>query len=1128
MKDAFHSLRLTEKAKDFCGILPYFGSPHYKYEVMPMGLSISPCKWIEYIGYVMENMSHKHNYIAIMDDLLVHSKKENHLDRIVDLLKALIKHGLKLSPKKCQFFKTELIYMGNVFKVEKGKFVVTPIKTRVDAILNTPTPQTAKECKSFCGVVNYLSLFCPNLQKLLAPIYDLTRKGKPFLWTKLHQQAFDEIKGLLPKPHVLTLPDGMGRYTLYSDTSKTHAGSALWQMQQGQNKLIGYASKSLPKACVNYGITELEMTGLLVNMENWKFYLGRKDFDAAVDHRAIPYIMKSKELPTTDRIIRILQRLGRFNFHLYYIKGKDMILCDFLSRIKSDDTDPDNLIPIAFHQMELEPIQYNPEEILNFFYGLEELGYKLTVDQNNYMIMTRGAAKQTGARVPEVHGANKPLDPDLKPEKDKGLQKQVLTQPANVKPNGPVAIATGPAPPTPYLPRAIPQIKLPVKVLPATPLTPPRIPVKTPPRIPMAPVQIRSTNLPLSTPATVPRTGPRQPIFTTPIKRGNVPYTPRKQLFTPQQQMVQSPVQTHDLSGVKKEPIDIPRFDLEPDPQDQKPSIPHPQTPYIHPTYHSPQQPQPQVTVHDLKGDPWLDPKAEPPLEESAVDAQFRHPMQEDFIIPPTLAEATKNKTLLTKDLPKQTDIDRLMKVLNRKILTQSRFPEPMKDLEASYIHSGFFKDIYEYIKYNKLPTNQAKAKQVQINSINYFTLGSILFRLIPDKTGQMHPVMCIPPSKMDLILDYYHSFLLGGHQGMNKTLLTLQQRFFCPRMADYVRSYIIGCHVCQLFKHGKRFTRPFQQRKYDLNESTMTNISMDIKYMPNSKNGYNYILVMLCEISNFIVTAPLFTATSPEICKALQDNLISVFGTPVKLICDQDPAFMSHLTQTMLQSYGTKLITVSPTNHKSLLAEHGIKSLSNIIMKHLTGLGTDWDIYCKPAMLVYNSYASPNLADISPFELVFGRKANICPEFEFKPQVPITGTHKQAYEELQKKLKYFRQFLQKFRDQRYSLMNRDKEYQGYTAGQIVYLYFPGQSMLNTGSKKIRCEFVGPLAIWKCVSPNQFLLMSLDGKLYSYLIEETRIKPGFVRTTKGNVTHMSALRQVIKSGELIDEKQHVL
>ena len=143
------------------------------------------------------------------------------------------------------------------------------------------------------------------------------------------------------------------RYTLCSDTSNTHAGSALLQMQQGQNKLIGYASK----VCVNYGIIELEMMGLLVNMENWKFYLGRKDFDAAVDHRVIPYLMKSKVLPTTERIIRILQRLERFNFHLYYVKGKDMALCDFFSRIKSDDTDPENLFPIVFHPMELELIQ---------------------------------------------------------------------------------------------------------------------------------------------------------------------------------------------------------------------------------------------------------------------------------------------------------------------------------------------------------------------------------------------------------------------------------------------------------------------------------------------------------------------------------------------------------------------------------------------------------------------------------------------------------------------------------------------------------------------------------------------------------------------------------------------------
>ena len=358
---------------------------------------------------------------------------------------------------------------------------------------------------------------------------------------------------------------------------------------------------------------------------------------------------------------------------------------------------------------------------------------------------------------------------------------------------------------------------------------------------------------------------------------------------------------------------------------------------YSQPEFRAPALPQAKpLQMKDLKGDPSLDPDRELPLQESAVDGIFRAPILEDFIIPPTLEEETRGKEILAKNLPKQTDIDRLMKVLNRKILTRSRFPDTLKDLEAAYVQSAYFKDLYEYVRYNKLPTNLRKAHQVQVEANNYFLLGILLFKLHPSKTGEIVPVLCVPPSKMDMVLDHYHSSLLGGHQGMNKTLRTLQERFFCPRMGDLVRSYIVSCHVCQLFKNSKRFDRPFIQRKYDINQGTMTCISMDIKHMPKSSSGYKYILVMLCEISNFMVTAPMVTATSPEICKVIQDNLICVFGTPVKLICDQDPAFMSHLTQQMLISYGVKLITVSPTNHKSLLAEHGIKSLSNILMKHL------------------------------------------------------------------------------------------------------------------------------------------------------------------------------------------------
>ena len=182
LKEAFHSVPLTPEAKEFCGILPYFGSPHYRYEVLPMGLATSPQIWIDYIENILCGMDNKQDFIAIMDDLLVHGLKENHLNRLETLFKAMIKHGLKLSPKKCQLFRKHLVYMGNVFHIDGSTISITPLQSRVEAIQKLQPPVNVKECKSFCGVVNYLSIFCKNLQKLLKPIYDLTKKGRPFHW----------------------------------------------------------------------------------------------------------------------------------------------------------------------------------------------------------------------------------------------------------------------------------------------------------------------------------------------------------------------------------------------------------------------------------------------------------------------------------------------------------------------------------------------------------------------------------------------------------------------------------------------------------------------------------------------------------------------------------------------------------------------------------------------------------------------------------------------------------------------------------------------------------------------------------------------------------------------------------
>ena len=219
-----------------------------------------------------------------------------------------------------------------------------------------------KQCKSFAGMVNFVSIFCPELQKLLKPIYDSTRRGKQFVWGIEQQNVFDEIKQRLPKPVVLHMPDKVGRFELYSGTSKYATGSALYQIQNGKPKLITYASKRLPDTACNYSITELEMGGLAINNATFVHLLRKVDFDAVVDHLSITQIMRSKVEPATTGIKRLLEVLSSYSFNLYYIKGKDMISSDFLLRQNVNDSNPHELIPISFNlRAVLQDKYYNLE-----------------------------------------------------------------------------------------------------------------------------------------------------------------------------------------------------------------------------------------------------------------------------------------------------------------------------------------------------------------------------------------------------------------------------------------------------------------------------------------------------------------------------------------------------------------------------------------------------------------------------------------------------------------------------------------------------------------------------------------------------------------------------------------------
>ena len=116
-----------------------------------------------------------------MDDLLLFTPSKTHMAKLEDLLKALLKNRLKISTKKCQLFKMELQYIGNIIFIKDRKVCVNPVRSMLEDTQKLHPPTTPIKCRNFVGMVHFLSRFHPELPKLLKPIYDLTRKGRQFV-----------------------------------------------------------------------------------------------------------------------------------------------------------------------------------------------------------------------------------------------------------------------------------------------------------------------------------------------------------------------------------------------------------------------------------------------------------------------------------------------------------------------------------------------------------------------------------------------------------------------------------------------------------------------------------------------------------------------------------------------------------------------------------------------------------------------------------------------------------------------------------------------------------------------------------------------------------------------------------
>ena len=291
-------------------------------------------------------------------------------------------------------------------------------------------------------------------------------------------------------------------------------------------------------------------------------------------------------------------------------------------------------------------------------------------------------------------------------------------------------------------------------------------------------------------------------------------------------------------------------------------------------------------------------------FQEGVISEVYQRLDKSFFQEPQELNDLINTSNLIQKFLPKQADIDQILKVIQRKVLKGTHLLIEVKEIQAGYLSSPHFRDIYLYLAQNKLPTSKATIRKVETLGEWYVLIDSLLFKITPEKKTA---VLAIPDICANKIITLYHSSLFAGDQGVIKIYLAISDKFSIPNLIHYLRCYIKGCHICQLPCNEKPPARQLQTR-INPNYIPLSRLIMDLKVMPRSHKGHIFILCIIDEVTNYLITVPIHQAKSKEVGEALIENFITKYCVPEYIIMDQASTFMSSLMTYLLDKFNIKI----------------------------------------------------------------------------------------------------------------------------------------------------------------------------------------------------------------------------
>ena len=289
--------------------------------------------------------------------------------------------------------------------------------------------------------------------------------------------------------------------------------------------------------------------------------------------------------------------------------------------------------------------------------------------------------------------------------------------------------------------------------------------------------------------------------------------------------------------------------------------------------------------------------------------------------MPQALVPIDTPLSIICKHIPRQSDIDKLVKNIETHVIHSLELSIQAQDLVKAYQHSTHFHDIYQYITDGKLPSSTKVQNCIRAKALNYVIINHFLFRIDTQKDKDSDKgssfLLVIPEKYKPIIFNTYHDCLLAGHQGPYCTVMTIRQKFFIHSLMNKVKRYIEACHTCLKTKPKYMKNRPIYGR-IPVDYTPMQDLSIDIKMMPQAFGGYHLLLVITCNQTNFMIAVPLRDRTAQTIAEALIYRVIYLFRLPRQIISDEATEFTSAIIQAILCMLSCRLKVISPYNHGS------------------------------------------------------------------------------------------------------------------------------------------------------------------------------------------------------------------